>query len=154
MPGQMLNNTETVAMKTYVILALGILTQATGNVFLSKEMKHIASALHIVDGNFLVLFLQAVENPTIWLGTALLIISFILFITALSLADLSFVLPVVSIEVVVNVAFADYFLKEPVSLLRWIGTVLIFLGVTLVVKSGKQTARRCERGGIPDCEGR
>jgi multidrug transporter EmrE-like cation transporter len=150
----MVSNTKTAMMKTYVILTLGILTQATGNVFLSREMKNIASALHIVDGNFLVLLFQALENPTIWLGTALLIISFLLFITALSLTDLSFVLPVVSIEVVVNVAFAGYFLNEPVSLLRWIGTGLIFLGVTLVVKSGKQTARRCEEREIPECEDR
>jgi drug/metabolite transporter (DMT)-like permease len=139
-------------MKIYAILILGILTQATGNVFLSGEMRHIASALQIADGNFPVLLFQTAENPTIWLGTALLIISFLLFITALSLADLSFVLPVVSIEVVVNVAFADYFLNEPVSPLRWIGTVLIFLGVILVGRSGKQTVRRLGKEETGDVE--
>jgi multidrug transporter EmrE-like cation transporter len=132
-------------LKTYAILALGILTQATGNVFLSKEMKHIASAIQVIDGNFLKLFFRVVENPAFWLGTSLLIVSFLLFITALSLADLSFVLPVISIEVIVNVAFADYFLNEPVSLLRWIGTLLISTGVILVVRSGKQTVKHRER---------
>jgi drug/metabolite transporter (DMT)-like permease len=136
-------------MKTYAILALGILTQATGNVFLSKEMKHVASAIQGIGGNFLFLFFRAVENPMFWLGTALLIVSFLLFITALSLADLSFVLPVISIEVIVNVAFADYFLNEPVSLLRWIGTVLISTGVILVVRSGKQTVKRREKEVFP-----
>jgi uncharacterized membrane protein len=137
-------------VKTYVILALGILTQATGNVFLSKEMKHIASAIRIVDGNSLMLFFRVVENPAFWLGTALLIVSFLLFVTVLSLADLSFVLPVISIEVIVNVAFADYFLNEPVSLLRWIGALLISTGVILVVRSGKQTTvKHREREEFP-----
>jgi uncharacterized membrane protein len=132
-------------MRTYVILTLSIVAQATGNVFLSKEMKHIASADQVIHGNFLALFSGAIENPAFWFGTALLIISFLLFITALSLADLSFVLPVVSIEVIVNVAFADYFLNEPVSLLRWIGTILISTGVILVVRSGRQTVKNLER---------
>jgi drug/metabolite transporter (DMT)-like permease len=136
-------------MRTYVILTLGILTQATGNVFLSKEMKHIASAIQVIDSSFLVLFFRAVENPAVWLGTGLLIISFLLFVTALSLADLSFVLPVVSIEVIVNVAFANYFLNEPVSLLRWIGTVLISTGVILVVRSEKQTVKYRKREETP-----
>jgi drug/metabolite transporter (DMT)-like permease len=78
-----------------------------------------------------------------------LIISFLLFVTALSLADLSFVLPVVSIEVIVNVAFANYFLNEPVSLLRWIGTVLISTGVILVVRSEKQTVKYRKREETP-----
>lgn len=132
-------------MRTYVILILGILAQATGNVFLSKEMKHIASAFQLIDSSFFVLFHRAVENPIVWLGTGLLIISFLLFVAALSLADLSFVLPVVSIEVIVNVAFANYFLNEPVSLLRWMGTMLISAGVILVMRSEKQSAKYRKR---------
>ena len=124
---------------------LGIFAQASGNVFLSKEMKHIASAIQVFDGSFLMLFFGAVENPMVWLGIALLIISFLLFVAALSLADLSLVLPIVSIEVIVNVAFANYFLHEPVSVQRWIGTVLISTGVILVMRSGRQTAKNRKR---------
>jgi len=141
-------------MRTYVILMLGVFAQATGNVFLSREMKHIASAIQIIDGGQLMLFYRAVENPTVWLGTILLLISFLLFITALSLADLSFVLPIVSIEVIVNVAFANFFLNEPVSLLRWIGTVFISIGVILVMRSGGQTAKNREREEFLYPEGR
>jgi drug/metabolite transporter (DMT)-like permease len=136
-------------MRTYIILTLGIFAQATGNVFLSKEMKHIALAVQAIDSSFLVLFFSAFENPVVWMGTGLLIISFLLFVAALSLADLSFVLPVVSIEVIVNVAFANYFLNEPVSLLRWMGTMLISTGVILVVRSEKQTAKHRKRQETP-----
>jgi drug/metabolite transporter (DMT)-like permease len=125
---------------TYILLAIAIFAQAAGNVFLSKGMKQLASGSLIIDGNFPALFSQVVNSPSIWAGTCLLIIFFLLFLTVLSRAELSFVLPVISIEIVVNVAFAGYFLNEPVSLIRWIGAVLISAGVILVMRSGQQAA--------------
>jgi drug/metabolite transporter (DMT)-like permease len=125
-------------VKTYFVLTIAILSQAAGNVFLSKGMKQIGSSSGIGEIGLLGPFSHAIGSPTIWLGTALLLIFFILFTAALSWADLSFVLPTISIEVIVNVAFADYFLNEPVSSVRWIGTVLISLGVILVVRSGRR----------------
>ena len=98
-------------------------------------MKDVASAVQSADISFLPLILQAAGSPLIWSGTGLLIIFFVLFLTVLSLADLSFVLPVISIEVIANVAFASYFLNEPVSTVRWLGTALISLGVILVFRS-------------------
>jgi uncharacterized membrane protein len=123
-------------MKTYTVLALATLAQAVGNVCLSKGMKEISSA-----GSLLTLFSQAVESPTIWIGTVLLLFFFLLFTAALSWADLSFVVPAISIEVIVNVAFADYFLNEPVTFIRWIGALFISFGVILVLRSGRQPVR-------------
>ena len=96
----------------------------------------------IGDTHLLALLPRAIESPTLWLGTALLIVSFILFAAALSWADLSFVVPAVSMEVVVNVAFANYFLKEAVSLTRWMGVLLISVGVILVLRSEREKERR------------
>lgn len=126
---------------TYFTLAIAVLAQAAGNVLLSKGMKHVALTSQVVDGNFLVPLLQIVHSPLIWMGTGLMIVFFLLFLTVLSKADLSFVLPVISIEVVVNVAFAGYFLHEPVSAVRWMGTLLISLGVILVFRSERQSAK-------------
>jgi drug/metabolite transporter (DMT)-like permease len=142
-------------MKTYAILTLAILAQATGNVFLSKGMKQIASASPVGNSDLLALFPRAIESPTLWCGTALLIISFLLFATALSWADLSFVLPTISVEVILTVALADHFLNEPVSPVRWMGTLLISIGVILVAKSGKQTGEAgCEKEKILKGPGR
>jgi uncharacterized membrane protein len=123
-------------MKTYAILALGVLAQATGNVCLSRGMKDLSSASSIF-----VLFSQAVGSPAIWIGTALLLLFLFLFAAVLSWADLSFVVPAISIEVVINVAFAQYFLKEPVSAVRWLGVLLISIGVILVLRTGEQRAK-------------
>ncbi|HZC80331.1 MAG TPA: hypothetical protein VE222_01210, partial [Nitrospiraceae bacterium] len=48
-------------------------------------------------------------------------------------------LPAISSEVVINVACADYFLNETVSSIRWIGALLISIGVALVVQSSPRT---------------
>jgi drug/metabolite transporter (DMT)-like permease len=122
--------------KTIAVLIPAIFAQAVGNVFLSMRMKEIG------DTHLLALLPRAIESPTLWLGTALLIVSFILFAAALSWADLSFVVPAVSMEVVVNVVFASYFLNEIVSLTRWTGVLLISIGVLLVMRSERQKERR------------
>ncbi len=96
-----------------------------------------------IGGNGWLIFLaRAVESPTFWFGTALLIVSFVFFAAALSWADLSFVVPAVSAEVVVNVVFAKYFLSEVVSLTRWTGVFFISIGVILVLRSERQKAHR------------
>jgi uncharacterized membrane protein len=125
-------------MKTYAVLALAVLAQASGNVFLSKGMKYIVSFDKIESAGLISVPLQAAGNPMIWIGVALSITFYILFATALSWSDLSLVLPIISAEVVVNVAFAEYFLGEPVSAVRWTGTFLIASGVILVLRSEKK----------------
>jgi drug/metabolite transporter (DMT)-like permease len=101
-------------------------------------MKQIGSASGVIEAGLLIPFAHAISSPTVWLGTALLLISFFLFTAALSWADLSLVLPTVSIEVILNVTLANYFLNEPVSALRWIGTVFVSIGVILVMRSERQ----------------
>lgn len=134
-------------VKTYAILALAVLAQASGNVFLSKGMKYVSSFDHLGSWDLTAVPLQAAQNPMIWTGVALSIAFYILFATALSWTDLSLVLPVISAEVVVNVAFADYFLGEPVSAVRWTGTFLIAAGVIIVLRSeGKKAPTPCGDG--------
>jgi drug/metabolite transporter (DMT)-like permease len=134
------------ARKTYVLLAVAIIIQAAGNTLLSKGMKQIGSTSQIGGSHWLALLFPTLQSPTIWLGTAFLLLFFLLFAAVLSWADLSFVVPAISVEMIVNVAFAKYFLSEPVSLARWIGTLMISLGVILVLRSGRPIVRsRFER---------
>lgn len=97
------------------------------------------SALHPVSGDWVAISLQICCSSSMLVGLGFLIVSFVLFATTLSRADLSFVLPVVSAEVVVNVAFAQYFLQETVPPTRWFGAVLISIGVVLVLRSSQRT---------------
>jgi len=126
-------------VRIMVLLAVAIVSQAVGNVLLSQGMKLIAGESQPTWNNGVSIFWLAVQSPSILFGVGFYVIFFVLFAAALSRADLSFVLPAISSEVVINVAFADYFLNETVSAIRWIGVLLISIGVGLVVQSSPRT---------------
>ncbi len=122
--------------KTLAVLIPAVIAQAAGNVFLSMRMKEVGNS------SWFDLLPRAVESPALWFGTGLLIVSFVLFVSALSWADLSLVVPAVSIEVALNVILANYFLHEVVSLTRWAGVLFISVGVILVMRSESHKTRR------------
>ena len=92
--------------KIITLLGIAIVSQAIGNVLLRQSMKSVSA----VSGDWLAISLQICCSPSVLVGLGFLIVCFVLFATTLSRADLSFVLPVVSSEVILNVAFAKYFL--------------------------------------------
>src|SRR5215216_4594486 len=129
-------------MKTAVVLVLAIISQAIGNVYLTKGMKALAWAPETgraEAGNWVSILQAGIGSPELWIGTVFLIGFFILFSAALSWADLSFVLPATSFGYVLNVACGHYILNESVSQTRWVGAVVITLGVVLVSRSGSRT---------------
>jgi drug/metabolite transporter (DMT)-like permease len=128
-------------MKTILVVALSVLAQAAGNTLLSKGMKAIASRPEFDQGFSAALLVQALGDPVIWLGMALMVAFLVGFMSALSWADLSFVMPATGSSYVLNVVFAHYFLGEPVSMARWAGSFIILAGVALITKSGSAPVR-------------
>lgn len=132
-------------MRTIVSLAIALIAQAAGDTCLSRAMKGVAA--HLPDGARLspLLLVRGMESPLVWIGILLLLVFLGLFLSVLSREDLSFVLPVLSVGYILNVAFARVFLHEPVSPVRWAGTVIIVLGVVMV--SATATARAARAAG-------
>jgi drug/metabolite transporter (DMT)-like permease len=81
-------------------------------------------------------------NPWILLGIACLAGFFYSYLTALSWADLSFVLPATALGYVVTTVLSRYFLHEYVSVWRWSGVLLISAGVGLVTRGPSLTEHR------------
>jgi len=132
-------------MKTTLVVGLAILAQAAANTLLSKGMKVIAAAQSFRDGFSPLMLVYALQSPFIWAGIFLLIVYFAGFLSALSWADLSRVLPVTAIGYILDVLTGHYLLGEPVSLVRWTGSVIIVLGVALVsVSEGRHSGPRDE----------
>ena len=123
-------------MKTALVITLAVIAQAAANTLLSKGMKVIASMPSFSDGFSLMMLAYALKSPFIWGGIVLLIVFFACFLSAVSWADLSLVLPATAIGYILNVFSGNYFLDEPVSPAHWFGSVLIVLGVFLVSLSG------------------
>ncbi len=84
--------------------------------------------------------LTALVNPFILLGIALLIFWTLTRITLLSLADLSYVLPITSIGYVLSALAGWFFLHEAITRPRALGIALITAGAMLVGRTGPQAA--------------
>jgi len=83
--------------------------------------------------------IAAVFTPWIGAGIALLIGFFASYLTALSWADLTFVLPATALGNVIVALLSKFWLHETVSLERWAGIVLITLGVGFVAQGPSRT---------------
>jgi len=83
--------------------------------------------------------IAAVFTPWIAIGIALLIGYFASYLTALSWADLTYVMPATALGNVFVALLAHFWLHETISPLRWIGIMLITLGVAFVAQGPVST---------------
>jgi drug/metabolite transporter (DMT)-like permease len=126
--------------RKYLVLAGVTVFAAAGDSMLSHGMKQVGSiSLHRVQG---VIF--AVLNPWVAVGILLLLAFFATYMTALSWADLTYVLPATSLGYVILALVARFVLHEHVSALRWLGIVLITGGVGFVAGGPEITVHRHE----------
>ncbi len=71
----------------------------------------------------------------------MLIVALLTRMVLLSLADLSFVLPVTAVGYVLAAFLGKVVLHETVTRERWLGTVLIFVGAVLVGSTQQTTTK-------------
>lgn len=125
--------------KTYVLLFLLVVLGSVGNTILSKGMKDVGD----VDISRLSALLLAAEhvltNGAIWLGIAMMLGFMVCHMLVLSWADYSFVMPFSAIAYALVPLLGYFFLHEQVSAARWIGIVLIVLGVVLINRTPHRT---------------
>lgn len=131
-------------MKTLVVLFMAICAQTLGDVLLTKGMKSIGEVDTLDPVRLFEIGVQVFTNPMVWSGILLLSIFFGLYLVALSWADLSFVLPVTAFGYVLNAFMSWRFLGEHVSAARWIGTMIICVGVAVVSNTEQRTTVREE----------
>ena len=74
----------------------------------------------------------AILNPWVAIGILLLLAFFATYMTALSWADLTYVLPATSFGYVLLALVAKFLLHEQVSPMRWLGIALITGGVGFI----------------------
>jgi drug/metabolite transporter (DMT)-like permease len=67
-----------------------------------------------------------------WLGVGLIALGFFSMLILLSWENVSFVVPATSLSYAVGALGAQVVLGERVSRVRWMGVVLVILGVVLV----------------------
>ncbi len=123
--------------RQYLILALVSICAPLGDTCLSRGMIHMPAITLAHPGALI----AAVFTPWIAAGIALLIGFFASYLTALSWADLTYVLPATAFGNVIVALLSKFWLHEPISLARWAGIVLITIGVGFVANGPSLTER-------------
>jgi drug/metabolite transporter (DMT)-like permease len=124
-------------LRQYAILFTVAVCAPLGDTCLSRGMTKVP-AISLAHPMTLV---AAVFTPWIACGIALLIGFFASYLTALSWADLTFVLPATAFGNVIVALLARFWLNEPISMERWAGIALITLGVGFVAQGPSLTER-------------
>ncbi len=76
---------------------------------------------------------RALRLKWLWIGIALMTVSFFSLLAILSFENVSFVVPVSALGYVAGALGGRFFLGERVNWRRWAGILLVCVGVTLVV---------------------
>ncbi|GAC1482724.1 MAG: EamA family transporter [Chamaesiphon sp.] len=119
-------------MKIWIAMIALMLLDSAGNLLMAKGMKDVGEISTLNPRKLLKLGRSAVKNPFVWVGFLAQVGTFFMFLTVLSWADLSLVIPMGALSYLVNILGAQVFLKEKVTKERWMGTLFIFAGVILV----------------------
>lgn len=134
-PASVVPSKKPTSFRAYRLLALVLVLRPLGNVCLAWGMKHFPSVLSINP----IPYFRALMNPFVALGIAALVLGLLTRMALLSLADLSFVLPLTATGYVVSTLLGRFLLSEQVTSGRWLGTALIFIGATLVGATSEKT---------------
>jgi drug/metabolite transporter (DMT)-like permease len=119
-------------VKIFIVIFLATLSAASGEVLLSYGMRRTGQVDLTKLSQWVDLILSVVRNPYVFIGVVLLAIFFFLYLAALSWADLSFIMPLTAMSYFFAALMAKFFLKEDVSWVRWAGTIIIIIGITLI----------------------
>jgi drug/metabolite transporter (DMT)-like permease len=121
--------------RRYLILGAVMVGASVGDTFLSAGMKQVGP----VSLHHLLSLLIALKNPWVLSGIVFLMIFFACYLTALSWADLTFVLPATGFGYVIVALLSRFWLHETISPGRWFGIALITLGVGFVTRGPSYT---------------
>ncbi|HEY0161352.1 MAG TPA: EamA family transporter [Edaphobacter sp.] len=128
----------------YAILVAVMLTASIGDTLLSRGMAQVGS----VDLQHLGLLWRALFNPYVISGIVLLIGFFASYMTALSWADLTFVMPATAFGYVVIALLSRFWLHEHLSIYRWTGIALIVCAVGFVAGGPSRTEHESENSEL------
>jgi drug/metabolite transporter (DMT)-like permease len=124
-----------VNLRKYLVLLSVVVFGSIGDTFLKRGMKDVGS----IDLHHLGSLLGAIANPFVILGILSLLVFMSSYMTALSFADLSYVLPATAVGYIFMTLLSIFWLHEHVSPVRWLGVLLIVVGVGAVAGGEHRT---------------
>src|SRR5437588_2439894 len=125
-------------IKTLIMVLAMVVCANAGDLMLKRGMTQIG-AVKMAPSALGHAFFSTVTNATIWIGIVFLIGFMLSYMTVLSWADYSYVMPAGAFGYALLTLLAVIFLHEAVSPRRWVGVILICIGVLLVGQTKPRT---------------
>jgi multidrug transporter EmrE-like cation transporter len=119
-------------LRQLILFALIVLAGTGGELCVSRAMKDVGEAKSLKPNDILDVILRALRVPWMWLGVGMMATAFFALLTALSIFNVSYVVPVTALSYVAGAVGGAAFLGEHVNSERWFGVLLVAIGVTLV----------------------
>ena len=127
--------------KTLFTVLLMVVCANVGDLLLKRGMTQIG-AVHISLNGLQHALLSTVQNGTIWLAILFLLGFTLCYMSAVSWADYSYVMPAGAFGYATQTLLAILVLHEGVTLKRWIGVFVICFGVMLVGQTKPNTTNQ------------
>ena len=120
-------------MLEVVLFVLIVVVGTAGELCVSRAMKQIGEVHDFRPRAIVRVLARALRLKWLWIGIALMTVSFFSLLAILSFENVSFVVPVSALGYVAGALGGRFFLGERVNWRRWAGILLVCVGVTLVV---------------------
>ena len=119
-------------MSSIILIFITIILAVTGQFLLKKGMTKIGNiSISQISSNILKIF----TNVYILTSLLIFIIAFLLWLTILSKFDLSFAYPLVAVGYILTALISFIFLKENLTIMRWLGIFLIATGSYIITRT-------------------
>jgi len=125
-------------IKTLIMVLAMVVCANAGDLMLKRGMSQIG-AVQLTASGLALAFRMTVASGTIWVAILFLSGFLLSYMTVLSWADYSYVMPAGAFGYALLTLLAVIFLHETVSPRRWVGVALICAGVMLVGQTKPRT---------------
>jgi drug/metabolite transporter (DMT)-like permease len=115
------------------LLMVIVVAGTGGELCVTRAMKEIGEVHDFRPAALVRFVLRALLVGWMWIGIAMMTVAFFALLAALSFENVSFVVPVTALSYAAGAVGAVLFLRERISAQRWIGVLVVCLGVTIVL---------------------
>jgi drug/metabolite transporter (DMT)-like permease len=115
------------------LLVVIVVAGTGGELCVTRAMKEIGEVHDFRPAALVRFVMRALLVGWMWIGIAMMTVAFFALLAALSFENVSFVVPVTALSYAAGAVGAVLFLRERISAQRWIGVLVVCLGVTIVL---------------------
>jgi drug/metabolite transporter (DMT)-like permease len=117
------------------LLLVIVIAGTGGELCVTRAMKEIGEVTDFRPAALVRFIFRVVTVRWMWIGIAMMTVAFFALLAALSFENVSFVVPVTALSYAAGALGAVLFLRERISMQRWIGVLIVCVGVTIVLIS-------------------